>query len=132
MTRRGARAAALLLAAAALGGCAPTASESGAGDAARAFAAPSRDAALGCDLLAPRTRAAVEQQADRPCPAALGEADLPVAGELREVSVYGRDAMARFEHDTLFLARFDEGWRVTAAGCTPVPDRPFDCLVAGG
>ena len=38
----------------------------------------------------------------------------------------------RLDKDTLFLARFDQGWRVTAAGCTPHGDLPYDCTVKGG
>ena len=53
------------------------------------------------------------------------------AGSVREVKVYGKDAVAYLERDTVFLARFDDGWRVTAAGCTPNSGRPYDCDVEG-
>ena len=49
-----------------------------------------------------------------------------------EIDVYGRDAMVRWGGSTLFLARFDDGWRVTAAGCAPRgEDLPYDCAVEG-
>ena len=36
--------------------------------------------------------------------------------------------------ETVFLALFDDGWRVTAAGCTRLagPAEPYDCDVEGG
>jgi hypothetical protein len=50
------------------------------------------------------------------------------------VDVFGHDAIVRFSGDTVFLARFPEGWRVTAAGCQPGPSdqKPYDCTVSGG
>ena len=37
------------------------------------------------------------------------------------MSAYGTMARARYEEDTLFLTRFESGWRVMAAACTPRP-----------
>jgi hypothetical protein len=35
--------------------------------------------------------------------------------------------------DRLFLSRYDVGWRVVAAGCSPTTtDRPYDCSVTAG
>jgi hypothetical protein len=66
------------------------------------------------------------------CAQALPQRDVPEdPGTVREVKVYGKDAVAYLERDTVFLARFDDGWRVTAAGCTPNGDRPCDCDVEG-
>jgi hypothetical protein len=92
------------------------------------------DAAKACDLLAPRTREEVEKSAQQPCAGALGGDDLPDPSPLRSVDVYGHDAIVRFDNDTVFLARFPEGWRVTAAGCRagPSDDKPYDCDVSGG
>jgi hypothetical protein len=33
--------------------------------------------------------------------------------------------------DTLFLTEVAGGWRVSAAGCTARPGRPYDCEVSG-
>ena len=67
-----------------------------------------------------------------PCAQGIKDANLPSAGRVISVDVYGQDAMVRLEHDTLFLARFGSGWRVTAAGCTPQEqDRPFSCELKG-
>jgi hypothetical protein len=38
----------------------------------------------------------------------------------------------RFAQDTIFLARFQSGWKVMAAGCSPVPGHPYDCRLQGG
>jgi hypothetical protein len=89
------------------------------------------DPAAACGLLAPRTRVELEG-AGGSCAEALPQRDLPEdAGSVREVKVYGKDAVAYLERDTVFLARFDDGWRVTAAGCSPNGDRPYDCDVEG-
>jgi hypothetical protein len=33
--------------------------------------------------------------------------------------------------DTVFLARFDGGWRVMAADCSPRAEQPYECQVKG-
>ena len=94
-------------------------------------AAVAADPAGACGLLAPQTRQELEDS-DGPCPEAITGADLPQSGHVVDVEVYGLDAVVRLEHDTMFLALFDAGWRVTAAGCTPQePSRPYSCDVKG-
>ncbi|MEP6649530.1 MAG: hypothetical protein ABJA74_06390 [Lapillicoccus sp.] len=92
------------------------------------------DAAQACDLLAGHTREAVEKSAKRDCAEALGDEDLPDPSSVTSVEVYGHDALVHLGDDTVFLARFAEGWKVTAAGCRPgsSADEPFDCDVSGG
>jgi hypothetical protein len=92
------------------------------------------DAAQACDLLSPRTRIEIEKSTEKKCAEALDDEDLPDASALTGVDVFGHDAIVRFANDTVFLARFPEGWRVTAAGCRPGPsdDKPYDCDVTGG
>jgi hypothetical protein len=34
--------------------------------------------------------------------------------------------------DVVFLTVSGADWLVTAAGCTPRPERPYDCQVSGG
>jgi hypothetical protein len=106
--------------------------QSAAGRTASTFSSEAADAPeQACALLAPDTRRELEDESG-PCTQALEEVGLPAAGRVLDVQVYGLDAMVRLEHDTLFLARFDAGWRVTAAGCTPQePDRPYSCDVKG-
>jgi hypothetical protein len=92
------------------------------------------DASQACDLLAPRTREEVEKAAKKTCAEALPDEDLPDPSPLTSVDVFGHDAIARFGNDTVFLARFPEGWRITAAGCQAGPSdaKPYDCDVSGG
>ena len=60
-----------------------------------------------------------EVEADGPCAAVLGDGAPAAAPRLESVEVYGTNAIARFDSDTVFLARFRDGWRVTAAHCRP-------------
>lgn len=84
-----------------------------------------------CGLLAPQTLKELEDS-EGACPSSLPGLDLPRATAVRSTEVYAKDAIVRLDKDTLFLARFDQGWRVTAAGCTPHGDLPYDCTVKGG
>ena len=86
----------------------------------------------GCELLAPLTLEDLEGDDTGSCPRLLPEQGLPESSAARGVEVFGKDAIVRLDRDTLFLARFEEGWRVTAAGCTANGDRPYDCVVKGG
>jgi hypothetical protein len=54
----------------------------------------------------------------------MAEEGLPAADALEGTAVFGTMAQVRFEGDTLFVSRFPRGWRVMAAGCTPVLDSP--------
>ena len=103
-----------------------------AGEAAEAFtAAATSDPASACSLLAPETRREIEGDSGQ-CARGITDAELPQTGRVLDVQVYGLDAMVRLEHDTMFLALFDGGWRVTAAGCTPQEqDRPYSCDIKG-
>jgi len=88
------------------------------------------DPAAACDLLARGTLRELESSFG-PCESSLPEQDLPSADASREVQVFGKQAMVALAGDTIFLARFPDGWRVTAAGCVPRDDRPYDCSVKG-
>jgi hypothetical protein len=89
-----------------------------------------------CAALAPATREELVQSAKSRCEEAIGKAaderELPAAGAVRGVDVYGGQARVVLERDTVFLARFPAGWKVTAAGCRPRPQRPYDCEIKGG
>jgi hypothetical protein len=123
------------LLAAALAGCSAQGSSEtdAAGAAAVRFSSIARtDTNAACSLLAPQTVSEL-QKGSGTCARGLEDADPPAGGRLRDVVVYGLDAIARLDADTVFLARFDNGWRVTAAGCTPPrSDGPYDCDIKGG
>jgi hypothetical protein len=90
------------------------------------------DWSTACTLLAPRTRAELEKSAGKPCTAALEDEDLSDAGAVRDSRGFGTMAQVRFDRDTVFLADFASGWKVVAAGCAPVPAKPYDCALQGG
>ena len=117
-----------------LAGCGADVERAQAGAAADRFAADvTSDPRAACALLAPRTEQAVEQDGPS-CAAALPGEDLPRPGQRTSVAVAGHSAQVRYAGETVFLALFDSGWRVTAAGCSrtsPDPSVPYDCLVEG-
>jgi hypothetical protein len=90
------------------------------------------DTATACGYLAPETRSDLESSAGKPCPAALSDEDLPSAGPVEDSDAFGTMAEVRFAEDTMFLARFGSGWKVMAAGCSPQPGQPYDCVLQGG
>ena len=84
-----------------------------------------------CGLLAPQTLEELEA-ADGPCAGALPDQVKASTGAPRSTEVYGKAAIVHLSTDTIFLARFRDGWRGTAAGCTARPaGRPYDCKVKG-
>jgi|SRR5690349_796645 hypothetical protein len=117
-----------------LSGCGADVERQEAGATADAFSADvAADPAAACALLAPRTLQSVEQDGE-PCAQALPAADLPVPGQRGTVSVAGHSAQVRYEQETVFLSLFDDGWRVTAAGCSRTstdPSVPYNCAVEG-
>src|SRR6478735_11777476 len=109
----------ILVGLASLSGCGGAAAPeaAGAGRAALAFTRAVTSHPDGaCGLLAPETRQEFED-ASGPCREAISDARLPQSGRVLNVEIYGQDAIVRLDHDTMFLALFDDGWRVTAAGC---------------
>jgi hypothetical protein len=86
--------------------------------------------AEACRLLAPGTLSELEGSFG-PCDQFLPKQHLPAGGRVVGVDVYGKDAVVQLDRDVIFLARFHDGWKVTAAGCTPMQDRPFDCTLKG-
>ncbi|GGU37787.1 hypothetical protein [Nocardioides albus] len=116
-----------------LSGCA-TGHEDAVRDRAADFqeAVAARDWARACAVLAPETRTELEAAAKAPCAEAMAEETLPTPGALERVDVFGTMAEVRFQSETMFLARFDDGWRLFAAGCTPQQPKPYDCAVHGG
>lgn len=96
-----------------------------------------------CALLAPHARSALEAESGKPCSEALSSINLPPSGSDVSVEVASSSAQVVLGTDTIFLARFDQGWRVTAAGCTRDPQStatigepvdtsvPYDCTIKG-
>ncbi|ADU46984.1 hypothetical protein [Intrasporangium calvum] len=97
----------------------------------------SDDVAAACDLLAPATRSKVTEDGGGDCAAGLRSADLPAGsatGPDVDPEIAGHTAMVTTGGQTLFLALFDDGWKVIAAGCTRTSAdlaTPYDCAVRG-
>ena len=86
-----------------------------------------------CAQLAPSTRSELQQSSGEPCAKAVLEEAVEEVGTQVELDAYGTMARVRFDRDTVFLTRFDDGWRVLAAACTPPQGQgPYDCQVKGG
>ena len=98
---------------------------------ATAFENAGGDPETRCDLLTPKTQAALEQNGSQSCADAIGQLPLN-GGRVESVQVWGGDAQVRMSGDTLFLTETHAGWRVSAAACTPNGDAPYDCGVKAG
>ena len=111
-----------------------SAQESGVEDVATSFyqAVSDGDGEAACDLLGPATRSELEQSAGKPCAEALPDEDVPEVDAPLDVRVFGTQAEVRWPGETTFLARFQGGWKVMAAACTPRPHQPYDCAISGG
>jgi hypothetical protein len=90
------------------------------------------DGETACALLAPAVVEELESAAGEPCADAVLAEDLPGASGVQTSHAYGRQAQVVMRGDVVFLTVSGAGWLVTAAGCTPRPERPYDCTVSGG
>ena len=92
------------------------------------FEDPSANASARCDLLLPTALEHLEKDAQASCTDAINNLPLD-GGDVAGVEVWGGDAQVRLGRDTVFLSKTPNGWRIAAAGCTPRPERPYDCEV---
>ncbi len=101
--------------------------------AARFYAAvEARDGTQACRLLSTDTRQELAQSSGSPCPRSVLEEDLPRVTGNGTARVFSTTAQVRYRNETAFLARFQDGWKVMAAGCHPTAEERYDCLVKGG
>jgi hypothetical protein len=98
--------------------------------AAATFEDPGSDPEARCDLLAPATLAAFEEDESASCPEAIEQVPLE-GGEVESVEIWGGDAQVRLSGDTVFLTETRAGWRITAAACQSRGEAPYDCEVDG-
>ena len=92
-----------------------------------------RDGAAACAELTQEAAETLEQEEKRPCPVAVLELDLPAGARASRAEV---DVLSGYADlpgaDVAFLDDGPDGWKVSAAGCTPSsPDHPFDCELGG-
>jgi len=124
--------AALLAAAALLSGCSSGNEDAATHTAERLHATlQEEDGAAACDLLSDEVQERLAESGDS-CETAVMEAGIPDTGRVVEVKVYGTAAQVRYDDDVVFLGDFPDGWKVTAAGCSPKAGAPYDCQVQGG
>ncbi|HEV2781190.1 MAG TPA: hypothetical protein VGX25_17550 [Actinophytocola sp.] len=103
-----------------------------AGQAAEGFVAAveNGDMSAACAMLAPQTRDDLLTEAPD-CAEALSSQTLPTS-PVGEVAVWGDRAQVHSDAGMLFLAEFDDGWKVVAAGCeSRGADLPYRCVVGG-
>jgi hypothetical protein len=113
-------------------GCGATDRAADATAAAEGFhaAVQQRQGEAACARLAEKTRSKLEQEESRPCGEAILEIELPGGDLASAASVYVTSASVSLEGGKTFLDEFDDGWRVSAAGCVPTgPDLPYDCVL---
>lgn len=117
-----------------LSGCGWADGESGAEAAVTAWhsALADGDPAAACHLLAPSTRAALEQDSGQPCAQALAAAGLRPGAPVKGTTVWGRAARAQTGDDVMFLSVQGDRWVVSDAGCELLGDLPADCMITGG
>lgn len=88
------------------------------------------DGAHACRQLSDALVAAIESDSGQSCADAVTESDTS-SGPISATSVYITSASVRQGADTIFLDREAGGWKITALGCKPKPDRsadaPLDC-----
>lgn len=111
-------------------GCSAGASQQEAAAAAVAFIRAEPEQA--CRQLAPQTRKSLEADSKTDCAQALAGLQRGSDAGVRAVEVAGESGQVRFGDQVVFLARFPDGWLVTAAGCQrtdPDPAVPYACEV---
>jgi hypothetical protein len=122
------RAALLLSAGMLLAGCAhPGGGEVRAATTAFFAAVEANDGHKACADLAPQAAEALGT-ADSTCADEIVKLDLK-GGSYLSAQVWGDRAEVKMSQDTVFLARFSNGWKVTGAGCEAQPQGPYDCDV---
>lgn len=84
---------------------------------------------VACGLLAPATRERLERSGR--CTDALARTPLPHEPPAVDVRVWGQESQVRTPTDTIFLTATENGWKVSAAGCTPRGQAPYACVLEG-
>ena len=88
------------------------------------------DGSAACAVLAPATVEELERSSGSACREAVLEEAVD-AGPQADSSTFGSMAQVRYAEDVVFLAEFDDGWRVVAAACTPRRAAPYHCAIQG-
>jgi hypothetical protein len=91
----------------------------------------SNDGDGACRELSEDASSALETSAKQPCEQAVLELELnPTA--VADASVWVTSAQVSLQGgDTAFLDQIGGRWRISAAGCHPLPGQPYDCELDG-
>jgi len=116
-------------------GCAASAGRSDAAAVAERFhaALEQQDGKAACTELAEETRNVLEQQEGTPCEEAVLSLGFPRGGAAARSDVYVTTASVQLAGSEMtVLDEGPQGWKVSAAGCTPTaPNQPYDCALEG-
>ncbi len=91
-----------------------------------------REWSAACAMLAPATRSELKQSSGKACAKAIVAERLPTPTNPESTDVFDTAAAVQYPGETVFLTRFDDGWKVIAAGCKPRSPHPYDCTISGG
>jgi hypothetical protein len=88
-----------------------------------------QDGRTACAQLNAETVSRLEREEGTSCEEAVVGLELPRQGTAGEAVVYVRSASVELAGgSTTFLDEGPQGWRVSAAGCTPsAPEQPYEC-----
>jgi hypothetical protein len=87
-----------------------------------------------CAQLAENTVNALESASGRSCAQAITALQLPgrrAAGSTVYLDSARADVAGAAQGEAAFLDRTARGWRISAAGCRPKGDGPYDCRLGG-
>jgi hypothetical protein len=118
-----------LLLAAMASGCGTDSSAAHARHAVRVFyaALQRHDGAAACQVLSDDTRSSLETSEKKPCKEAVFSLGLSPS-RVVAVRVYVTSAQAVVSGgEAVFLDQNPDGWKISALGCKPQHEQPYDC-----
>jgi hypothetical protein len=89
------------------------------------------DGGRACAQLNDSAREAVEEQTGAACAEGVLELGIDADVSPAPAQVFSRAAFVETGGEAVFLTPGDDGWLIRAAGCTPVADAPYDCVLDG-
>jgi hypothetical protein len=111
------------------GGCGTDASSAHARGAVQAFydALERHDGAAACGELSDDARSSLETSEKKPCDQAVFSLGLSPSS-IVAVRVYVTSAQAALARgEAVFLDQTPQGWKISAVGCKPQHEQPYDC-----